>query len=473
MKTENFLCLVALFCSLGYQAHSQDLVNVKINSQKQFQEIEGFGASIIGWRDDVIPIYEDEQYLDFVVNQLGLSIFRMQIWPNVSTEPIENIEDIRHEDFNWEGPGNRGRVNMNFAKRILEINPEIKIIGSIWSPPAWMKDNKAIDGTRAGFIHDPGRKYDIDNRLSDHMYDHYAKWIYEWIEYMREQDVPLYALGPQNELMFTEPYESSMFTGDEFARLVLKIGQRFEQEGSARPIIYGPEDMTLATYEPDNPTARHSPYVNALMQEEVAPYFDVFATHGYTDGVQAGGRLDPKKYWESIKQFGRPYWITEGGTGGHEWPTPIEDGVASYIHHALVDGHVSAFVCWQISDVERSTHGIMDMKTPTKKTFAAMHYWKYIRPGFVRVQAESENGDVRVSAFKDPTTDRLVIVVINNKPGKEILDVETKTDNGKQFVPYVTSQTKNFEKGEVIAVEDSGIQVEMEGNSIMTLVGSY
>ncbi|HLU93477.1 MAG TPA: hypothetical protein VKZ54_05100, partial [Membranihabitans sp.] len=260
---------------------------------------------------------------------------------------------------------------------------------------------------------------------------------------------------------------------DEFARLVLKIGQRFEQEGSARPIIYGPEDMTLATYEPDNPTARHSPYVNALMQEEVAPYFDVFATHGYTDGVQAGGRLDPRKYWESIKQFGRPYWITEGGTGGHEWPTPIEDGVASYIHHALVDGHVSAFVCWQISDVERSTHGIMDMKTPTKKTFVAMHYWKYIRPGFVRVQAESENGDVRVSAFKDPTTDRLVIVVINNKPGKEILDVETKTDNGKQFVPYVTSQTKNFEPGEAITVEDSGIQVEMEGNSIMTLVGSY
>lgn len=263
-----------------------------------------------------------------------------------------------------------------------------------------------------------------------------------------------------------------MYTGEEFARLVLKIGQRFEQEGTQRPIIYGPEDMTLATYEPQNQSTRHTPYVDALMQEEVVPYFDVFATHGYTDGVQVGGSLDPKKYWESVMQFGRPFWITEGGTGGHDWPVPIEDGVASYIHHSLVDGHVSAFVCWQISDVERSTHGIMDMKTPTKKTYAAMHYWKFIRPGFVRVQAGTQAEKIRGSAFKDPVTDQLVIVVINNNPEKKVLDIGIDKVHWNHFIPFITSKNENFERGDAIKVDNSEFRVELEGNSIMTLVGS-
>src|SRR5690606_35528327 len=132
--------VVALFCLKPEVGKSQDQAEVRIDPRKGFQKIEGFSASIIGWREDLAPMYQDSAYLDFVVNQLELSIFRMQIWPNVSTTPIERIDDIRHEDFESDGPGQRGKINMDFAKRILEINPDIKIIGSIWSPPAWMKD---------------------------------------------------------------------------------------------------------------------------------------------------------------------------------------------------------------------------------------------------------------------------------------------------------------------------------------------
>ena len=461
--------LVCVLCLLWCTIKAQKQVDVQIEPHQEFQKIEGFGASIIGWREDMTSMYQDPQWLDFVVHEMGLSIFRMQIWPNVSTTPIERIEDIRHEDFVWEGPGRRGKINMEFAKRILKINPEIKIIGSIWSPPAWMKDNQAIDGTQAGFLLDPNRDYDDDNRLSDDMYGHYAKWVYEWVEYMDTQGVPLYALGPQNELMFTEPYESCMYTPGEFARLVRMIGEQFEKEKKQRPIIYGPEDMTLATYETDNQNGRHTPYVDALMEEDVAPYFDVFATHGYTDGVEAGGRLDPKKYWESIKQFDRPYWITEGGTGGHEWPVPIENGIGSYIHHALEDGNVSAFVCWQISDVERNTHGVMERRTPTKKTYTAMHYWRFIRPGYIRIQSQSSEVNLRVSAFKNPDTDQVVLVVINDDRDSRRINFRISGERSKVFIPYTTSSRLDFQKGNEIQSDDD-MEVDIPGKSIMTLV---
>lgn len=459
------VCLNSWFHSIG-----QEAVKIKVDPQVEFQKIEGFGASINGWNDKISSIYNDRDYLNFVVNELGLSIFRMQIWPNVSVEPIEKVEDIRYEDFKWSGPGERGKINIDFAKNIREINPEIKIIGSIWSPPPWMKDNKSFDGTKAGFLLDSDRTYDDDNRLSDHMYVHYAKWLYEWVAYMKIEDIPLYALGPQNELMFTEPYGSCMYTPDEFARLVYNIGKRFEKENEQRPIIYGPEDMTMATYKENDRSSRHTPYIDALLEPEIAQYFDVFATHGYTDGVQAGGKLDPKRYWNSIKQFNRPYWITEGGTGGHEWPIPIENGIASYIHHALVDGNVGAFVCWQISDLNRNTHGVMDMTTPTKKTFAAMHYWKFIRPGFVRVQAGSNVEEVRVSAFKNPAKNQAVIVLINNDSQPREIDIKVNEKNLSQYLSYTTSKSKNFEEGTVIKVINGACKVELEGNSIITLV---
>lgn len=448
----------------------QATVEAAIKFDQELQTLEGFGASIIGWRSDMASLYQDLDFIDFVVHDLGLSIFRMQIWPDVSTRPIDLIEDIRQEDFEWKGRGNRGRINMDFARRILEINPEIKIIGSIWSPPAWMKESGKIDGTRPGFLLDPRRDFDHDNRLRDDRYGHYAKWIYEWVEYMHHEGIPLYALGPQNELMFTEPYESCMFTPEEFARLVKMIGERFEMEGMQRPIIYGPEDMTLAYYEPDKPQGRHTPYVDALMDEEIAPYFDVFATHGYTDGVQEGGSLDPKRYWESIQHFDRPYWITEGGTGGHEWPAPIEQGIGSYIHHALVDGHVSAFVCWQITDVERNTHGVMEWHHPTKKTFAAMHYWKYIRPGFVRIQAVSESSDLRVSAFKNPDTGQLVVIVINDDTKDRTIRIKVEAKVNGDFRPVTTSAHQNFQEGQYIDLENHLVKIDLTGKSITTLV---
>lgn len=448
----------------------QATVEAAIKFDQELQTFEGFGASIIGWRSDMASLYQDLDFIDFVVHDLGLSIFRMQIWPDVSTRPIDLIEDIRHEDFEWKGRGNRGRINMDFARRILEINPEIKIIGSIWSPPAWMKESGKIDGTRPGFLLDPRRDFDHDNRLRDDRYGHYAKWIYEWVEYMHHEGIPLYALGPQNELMFTEPYESCMYTPEEFARLVRMIGEQFEMEGRQRPIIYGPEDMTLACYDPDNPQGRHTPYVDALMDEKVAPYFDVFATHGYTDGVREGGSLDPKRYWESIRHFNRPYWITEGGTGGHEWPTPIEQGIGSFIHHALADGQVSAFVCWQITDVEPNTHGVMVKRMPTKKTYAAMHYWRFIRPGFVRVSADTHTPSLRMTAYKDPGTGHLVAVLINDD--EETQQVRIRMDHKQSIVchPFTTSAELDFKKGPTLRSEGGFLAVDIPGKSIMTLV---
>ncbi len=461
---------------MALAASTLPAASLKVDTSVRHQTIEGFGASINGWSSQMIPVYSEQEFLDFVVDELGLSMFRMQVWPRVLPQAVENWEDISYEDFVWTGSATRGQVNNDFAIEIRERNPEIRIIGTIWSPPPWMKENNSLTGTKSGFLLAPDRTYDHDNRLKDDLYQHYAKFLVEYQKYLIEHGIGLYAFGPQNEPMFTQQFESNLMSGPEFARLVRTLGAMYEHEGVERPLIYGPEDMTMARYYPGGvggDAARHNPYVDALMEEDTAKYFDIWATHGYSDGVNAGNAMDPAAYWNSIKQFGRPYWITEGGTGGHDWPTPITNGVASHIHHALTGGNVSAFVSWQITDGERSTHGLMHMREKTKKTYATMHYWRFIRPGAVRVDAGSSTNDVRASAYTDYRNHQLVIVAINNGPATD-LDIEIEGDDRVfSFQTYRTSATEDCEFVGDVEYADGTARIMLPANSITTLVGMH
>ncbi len=63
-------------------------------------------------------------------------------------------------------------------KRILEINPNLKIIGSPWSPPAWMKTTNSL----------------IKGRLKSGGYDWLALYFLKYIQAYKGMGVPIYAI---------------------------------------------------------------------------------------------------------------------------------------------------------------------------------------------------------------------------------------------------------------------------------------
>ena len=68
-------------------------------------------------------------------------------------------------------------------KEILAINPNIKILGSPWSPPVWMKDNKNTKG----------------GSLLPEYYDVYAQYFVKYIQEMKNQGITIDAITLQNE----------------------------------------------------------------------------------------------------------------------------------------------------------------------------------------------------------------------------------------------------------------------------------
>lgn len=446
---------------------------ITVDADHRHQTIDGFGSSINGWTAPLYYLYYSDDFARFAVEDLGMTVFRLEMWGGISLAPIEDWRDISYEDFKWKGEGARGKVNVDWAKRITEINPEVKIIGTIWSPPAWMKENNSRSGTKSGYLLDNRRNYDDNNRLREDRYQHFAKWVVEWARYMESQGTPFYAISLQNELMFTQWFESVLYTPEEYARLVKVTGEMFEAEGVKKPLFFGPEDMTQANYSNE---VRHRPYVDALMQPDVKKYFDAFATHGYSDGVNEDDRNSAEAYWNGIKQFGLPYWITEGGSGEHEWPRPLIDGIAPRLHAALAKGNVSLFTGWQLTDEPHisSHHEFMRYDQPTKKTYATMHFWRHIRPGSVRVEASypNKNDDLQVSAYiHEERGERVVIVINRTEDPQEVL---IEWDDGKQDQVWKAWQTTEHLSHEELAVptREGSPHLILPGLSITTLTAS-
>jgi glucosylceramidase len=160
-----------------------------------------------------------------------------------------------------------------------------------------MKENNSINGEKSGAIQGDDYK-GINNRVKKEFYPHFAKWLVEMVKLHQAEGVPLYAVSPGNEVMFTQGFESCVWDADDFATIVRLSGEMLEREGLGKVKLFGPETMTSHNWSTANPL-----YAQKLMGDpQVAKHFDVFATHGYTNGFDADkAQGSSSEFWNLIK----------------------------------------------------------------------------------------------------------------------------------------------------------------------------
>jgi O-glycosyl hydrolase len=138
-----------LILSIFVPAYS---IDVTVDGAVRYQTIEGFGTCLIAWSERFRELYRTEEFQRIYVEGVGCNMLRVNMWGPTFEKPTEDWRQIRCEDFNMEANGGRPRIFVDFGRGILKINPEIKIIGTVWSPPAWMKMNKSITDKRSNAI---------------------------------------------------------------------------------------------------------------------------------------------------------------------------------------------------------------------------------------------------------------------------------------------------------------------------------
>lgn len=167
---------------------------IEVDSTQKFQSVDGFGYTLTGGSaylinrlppSDKTPLLQE--LFGNSETSIGISYLRVSIGASDLDAQVFSYDDL---------PTGQTDVNLSqfslskdtvdlipLLKQILAINPNIKILGSPWSPPTWMKTN---DSSKGG-------------SLLPQYYDVYAKYFVKYIQAMKTHGITIHAITPQNE----------------------------------------------------------------------------------------------------------------------------------------------------------------------------------------------------------------------------------------------------------------------------------
>lgn len=443
--------IILWFAWLATPAINLTAAEIAIDWTDQYQTIDGFGTSSIGWVSAMDQHYATATYQTRYVDELGCSIYRMPIWPEILPDEISVASTITHADF----VSNSTRANsyINLASYLKKKSPDIRIIGSSWSPPDWMKTNASI--TNGG-------------SLRRDRYAHFAHYLAAWCLYMRDVvKAPLEALSFQNELLFVEPYESCVWTPEEYVDFLKVLGPVLAEAG-VHPEIFGPEHMTAQVFA-------SMEFIDAIMKDpEAAPYFQIAASHGYTNGVDSDSNPESASAFRTKwKKYNLRYWMTETSGEATNWDGAL-DGVAGAMHNSLVGGYASAYVYWQMTETSPSVFSLRGNDTDTPKYHAFRHFSKEIRPGAIRIGATpSDLNQLLVSAWYHPTDHTLVVVLLNRKTSAQTAQLQLPELPGlASFNGWRSLSGQNYASIPAVNVTGGTASVSLPARSITTLQGT-
>ncbi len=321
-------------------------------------------------------------------------------------------------------PPNLNEFAMNVPTAKAAYSMGVKIIASPWSPPAYMKSNNNIVG----------------GRLLEEYYDDYAAHLKSFADYMESNGVPLYAISVQNEPDIQVTYESCDWTAEEMKKFIR------EYAPSIGVRIIAPESYNFNR-------AMSDPILNDSI---AAANVSIIGGHIYGGGLASYPLAEAK---------GKEIWMTEHLDTDTTWSKVLATAVEM---HQVMNYGMNAYIWWYIV---RYYGPILENSEVSKRGYVMSQFSRFIRPGYKRLEVIT-NTRVRtffVTAYR--SDNKLVIVVINTGG-----PIEQKfiLQNGSvdKFTPYVTTKTKNCQKGDDISITDSSFTFNFEGESVTTFVSN-
>ena len=245
--------------------------NIDIDVSQTYQTVDGFGYTLTGGSAEVINTLSASKKQELLQdlfgsgeNSIAVSYLRVSIGAsdlNSSVFSYNDLEpgqtDINLTKFSLE----KDKGVINLLKEILAINSKIKILGSPWSAPVWMKTNGST----------------IGGSLKPEYYGVYAQYFVKYIQAMKNEGITVDAITIQNEPLHGGNNPSMVMTAEEQATFVKQsLGPAFKNAGINTKIIVYDHNCD----RPDYPIA-------VLSDKDASPYIDGAAFHLYGGDISA------------------------------------------------------------------------------------------------------------------------------------------------------------------------------------------
>ena len=387
-------------------------ITITIDKSVKYQTIEGFGffgAADVWWASPA-AMWNDA-WGEKVIGDLGITIWRNEIFPP-STPGI-----IQDADWSKQKP-----VVQGLKSKADKYNVNLKFIATVWSPPADLK--WLCNFTWAGDENATRNAGNVSSKnggtLNPNKYTDYTDWLKSNIQLYKDAGVDLFALSLQNEPLFSQTFNSCTYTSAWYNDMVNAVAPKIK---TIYPDIkiFGSENML----EMEGLDKNWPYFYHAAIKKDVAAAanIDVLAVHGYSDGVAPSSGSALVSMWTNHStQFSTPMnkqaWMTETSGYSDSWETsgtkPGALNLAMDMHAALSYGNISAWLWWQGSQGTIDDFSLMSGTTTGKKYFVSKHFYRYIRPGAVRLKSISDDPDFFVTAFENQVKGTHTLVIINS-----------------------------------------------------------
>jgi glucosylceramidase len=371
--------------------------NIEVDDSQTFQTVDGFGFTLTGGSAQVINSLNADKKQTLLQelfgsneNSISINYLRISIGASDLDASVFSYDDLP------EGQTDINLTQFSLApdlvhlipllKEILAINPAIKILGSPWSPPVWMKDNNSSVG----------------GSLQPKYYGVYAQYFVKYIQKMKDEGINIDAITVQNEPLHPGNNPSLLMLAPQQADFIKNhLGPAFQTAAiTTKIIIYDhncdkPEYPIAVLNDPDAKqyiagSAFHlyAGDISALLTVHFAhPDKDLYFTEQYTPST---GNFSGDLKWHlknvvigSMRNYSKTAleWnLANDGSFGPHTPggcTTCKGAVtinnnASYTHNVgyYIIGHASKFVPTGSVRITSNLTGNLNnvaFKTPTGK----------------------------------------------------------------------------------------------------------
>jgi glucuronoarabinoxylan endo-1,4-beta-xylanase len=428
------ICIL-IACGIFGFVSGQATIGIDLN--KTHQTIDGFGGfgpKEVWWENG--PYY-DQEYLNQTIDNLGATIFRTQIyWDGEPTNDNNDPKVINANGFNFSKTSDNGK-QFTFIKDLDTRGA--KIIATVWTPPVWMKlldDPARIPDNCYNCNNCPKgdpRRLVCGGRLNPIHYEEFAEYLVAYVKTLKEQTgVDLYGISIQNEPYFANPFEANVMKANEYADVLAVVGKRFDDEGLTTK-FFGPEHMAEWSW------GVQKNYVNELLNDaQVKPYLDIYAVHGYVDGVAPdyGSAQGWTELYNNIKvAHGKSLWMTETSNSDETGYT-LAFNMSRALYLALKFGNITGWVYWYMAG------SMIENNKLTPLGYAFKNYYRFIRPGSIRIEATSNDNDVLTLAFNNPETEAIAVIIINQSTQSKTTSLSVAGQDS-EFAVFRTSATES------------------------------
>lgn len=229
--------------------------DIELFPEKKLQRIDGFGGCFneLGW-EALLTLSPDERQK--VLEQLfspdgaNFTICRVPIGASDYALSYYSYDDVP-DDFAMENFSiARDRyILIPYLKAAKQIRPDLKLWGSPWCPPAWMKINNHY-ALSTGPSNSPSAKLPADRnvrnnatafRMENRCLDAYALYLSKYVQAYHQEGIDISEVHVQNEIYYTAPFwPSCTWRPEDLAWFIGKhLGPRFKQDNVSAELWLG------------------------------------------------------------------------------------------------------------------------------------------------------------------------------------------------------------------------------------------